>query len=59
MEFPDGLGGYNSGIVTAVALVTAVLRVQALTREHLQAWPKEKKKSLSQKAHRLGAQHQL
>ena len=44
MEFPDGLVGYNSGIVTAVALVTAVLQVQSLTREHLQAWSKEKKK---------------
>ena len=33
LEFPGGSVGHRSGIVTALALVTAVAQVQSLTQE--------------------------
>ena len=36
-QFLLGSAGKASGVVTAVALVTAVAQVQSLTREHLRA----------------------
>ena len=43
--FPGGLAVKGSGIVTAVAQVTAVAGVQSLAREfpHAEAWSKKKK----------------
>ena len=45
--FPGGLAVKGSGIVTAVAQVTAVAGVQSLAREfpHAEAWSKKKKRN--------------
>ena len=46
MEFPGGSVGYTSGIVTVVALVTAVMEIPSLAWNFHVPWvqPKKKKK---------------
>ena len=43
-EFPCGSAGEGSGIVIAMALVTAVTRVQSLAQELLNVWGVAKNK---------------